>query len=214
MYLSLDNLLPAVNGNYFAGRNSDIWQQQLKLESGRIIRVQAPSGSGKTTLLHFLYGLRNDYSGGIFWDGKDLKSISSEELAQLRAQQVSIVFQDLRLFPNLTVFENLELKRRLTNTIPESEMNAWLIRLGIPDVLQQTASTLSLGEQQRVAIIRSLLQPFQWLIMDEPFSHLDTKNILAAASLISEQREKYNAGILVTALGENDFFDYTETIYL
>jgi putative ABC transport system ATP-binding protein len=89
-----------------------------------------------------------------------------------------------------------------------------LDRLGLKDKKNSIGSTLSYGEQQRVAIVRALMQPFEWLLMDEPFSHLDHANTQKAIGLIQEVVKKHNAGMLLADLDENNFFPYTQTIML
>jgi putative ABC transport system ATP-binding protein len=86
--------------------------------------------------------------------------------------------------------------------------------LGVADKRLSLARTLSYGEQQRVAIIRALLQPFKWLLMDEPFSHLDHANRARAAKLIGEVVEQNRAGMILADLDDNNFFPYTQTIVL
>lgn len=145
------------------------------LEKGEKVLLNATSGKGKTTFTFLLAGLRKDYSGEITFDGQNSKNFSPKEWATLRAQKLSFVFQDLQLFGELTVAENLQLKNQLTSTFTEEEIKAMVNQLGIGDKWQSTCNTLSMGQQQRVAIIRALCQPFDWLIMDEPFSHLSKK---------------------------------------
>jgi putative ABC transport system ATP-binding protein len=95
----------------------------------------------------------------------------------MRQQKVSVIFQDLRLFPNLTARENIELNRVLQQPYYESTVvTEMALALNVQSILDQKAGICSYGEQQRIAIIRALVQPFQWLIMDEPFSHLDIEN--------------------------------------
>jgi putative ABC transport system ATP-binding protein len=86
--------------------------------------------------------------------------------------------------------------------------------LGIYEKKVSLASTLSYGERQRVAIIRSLLQPFDWLLMDEPFSHLDNMNIEKAVNLIGEVVATNNAGLLLADLEKNDYFRYHKKLFL
>lgn len=176
--------------------------------------MQAPSGTGKTTLVHILYGLRTDFEGMVYWDAYKLPGAGVEDLSKLRAMYVSVIFQDLRLFPELTAWENLEIKRQLTGTVSEADMENWMARLDIKDKRDSLARTLSYGEQQRVAIIRALLQPFEWLLMDEPFSHLDQANIEKAAALINEVVQHNGAGMIMADLDDNDHFPYTRKIWL
>jgi putative ABC transport system ATP-binding protein len=125
--------------------------------------------------------------------------IKADELALLRQQNISIIFQDLRLFPNLTARENIELNRVLQQPLYESNViDTMAEQLGIASILNQKASLCSYGEQQRIAIIRALMQPFNWLLMDEPFSHLDRNNIDKATVLIEAECKKRNAGFILT----------------
>lgn len=214
MQLKIEQLIPVPLREKLNQKHSDVWLQNLLIASPDYIGVQAPSGTGKTTLIHCLCGLRDDYDGAIFWDNKNLRNMSGEEIAELRTRKVSVIFQDMRLFPDLTAWENLELKRTLTNTVSEKEAAEWMNRLGIGDKMMALAKTLSYGEQQRLAIIRSLLQPFSFLLMDEPFSHLDHQNTTVASQLILEVVKKNNAGLLLADLDENEFFPYHKTYLL
>lgn len=196
------------------GRKSGIWLNALVLQGNEYVFVKAPSGTGKTTLIHMLYGIRTDYEGAIQWDGKLLQQMNADALAELRINKVSVIFQDMRLFPELTAWENLEIKRQLTDTVDEATVRGWMQRLGIANKSGSRAATLSYGEQQRVAIIRALLQPFEWLLMDEPFSHLDNDNKAKAAQLIAEVVQQRNAALLLADLDDNKYFAYTQTIDL
>lgn len=214
MQLSLQGVIPIPLREKVNSYRSGIWKNDLSFKKGEYIFIQAPSGTGKTTLIHILYGLRKDYEGTVKWNDATLNSTDNETLAGLRANNISVIFQDMRLFPELTAWENLEIKRSLTNTVTEQQVAEWLERLGLKDKKNSLGSTLSYGEQQRVAIIRALLQPFDWLLMDEPFSHLDHANINKAIALISEVVKKNNAGMILADLDENQYFAYTQKIIL
>jgi ABC-type lipoprotein export system ATPase subunit len=214
MSLEISQLIPLPLLEQIPPGGSDVWLCTWRLEQGEKVLVRAPSGSGKTTLMHILYGLRDDYDGTVAWEGAQLRGISSETLARLRAETVSMIFQDLRLFPSLTARENIELKRALTNTVSAEEVAGWMSRLGIDHRRNAPVHTLSYGEQQRVAIIRALLQPFCWLLADEPFSHLDEANTRAAAALIDEVVQRHGAGLLLAELDGNDYFQYTKKLKL
>jgi len=214
MQLSLQQVMPIPLRDKLTQRPSGIWKQDLVLQPLEYVFIQAPSGTGKTTLIHILYNLRQDYEGTVKWGADDVKKVSKEKLASLRTNNISIIFQDMRLFPELTAWENLEIKRALTNTITPQTVEDWLARLGIKDKKNSLAHTLSYGEQQRVSIIRALLQPFSWLLMDEPFSHLDKANTQKACTLIKEVVTANNAGLLLADLDEPHDFPYTKTILL
>jgi putative ABC transport system ATP-binding protein len=178
--------------------------------------VKAPSGTGKTTLVHIIWQLRNDYTGSLAYDNKDASAIPASRIAEYRQQKMSIIFQDLRLFANLTARENIELKRCMTSRpfYEASMIGEMAASLGVNHILDQKAATCSYGEQQRIAIIRSLMQPFELLIMDEPFSHLDKQNTEKAAALIAVECKKRNAGFLLTDLDEDTHFEYSKQITL
>ncbi len=183
--------------------------------------VTAPSGKGKSTLIHLIYGVRNDFVGDIFIDKKNTKTFSIDDWANLRQRKLAIVFQDLRLFLNLTARENIELKMGL-NTNDTSRKNGEggynyenaAKRLGVYDFLEKKCDTLSYGQRQRIAILRGLAQPFDMILLDEPFSHLDTENVKIATELIQEACVKNKAGFIHVSLGDPYYFEYDKKIIL
>jgi len=191
-----------------------IWGNFIELKAGKHILLNASSGKGKSTFTSTMIGLRNDYSGSITFDGKDIKSFSPDDWTSIRQSKISIIYQDLQLFHDLTVAENLILKNNLTNSFSENEIIEMLRKLGIEDKWEQKCGLLSMGQQQRVAIIRALLQPFEWLIMDEPFSHLDTENTLLCLELINERCKELNAGFVLTTLGDSHGYTYDQELKL
>lgn len=193
---------------------SQIWNSTVTFNAGEKIQIVAPSGSGKTSLIHFLYGLRKEYDGTIVYDSKSISNFSAEDFAVHRQQFISIVFQDLRLFPEHTVLQNLEVKRQLNPFHPESKIAAMAERLGIGNKLNKLCRTCSYGEQQRIAIIRALQQPFQFLLLDEPFSHLDENNRKKAMELMEEEAQSRNAAIILADLKAIEYFKADKTIYL
>lgn len=214
MRLSLHKVVPVPLRDRMQQRSSGIWLSDVQYEGAPRLFVKAPSGTGKTTLIHMLYGLRNDYEGAVMWDDMVMREAGAQALAQLRSSRLSIIFQDMRLFPELTAWENLDIKRRLSGPVTEQQVMQWLERLGMTHKKDALAATLSYGEQQRIAIIRALLQPFEWLLMDEPFSHLDSSNKSKAAALIAEVAAQHNAALLLADLDDNNYFSYTQTLVL
>lgn len=180
-----------------------IWRNSITFVQSGDALVLAPSGTGKTSLLSFLFGMRSDYEGEIRIDGKNIRSFSLNDWAELRQRKISMVMQDLRLIPTLTVEENLRIKNRLSNQFSIEEIKEMLSRVGLADKWQQRCGTLSIGQQQRVSIVRALLQPYQWLFLDEPFSHIDNDNIFKAAELIREISIKNGASVLMVSLGSD-----------
>lgn len=215
MTIALNHIVPVPLKDRFLQRDSDIWNQALRFEQGDFIKIKAPSGTGKTTLVHILYKLRHDYEGTVLFDNRLIADLKNDVLAELRQHKISIIFQDLRLFPNLTARENIELKRVLQTPFYEATViDSMAGTLGISHILDQQAGLCSYGEQQRIAIIRALIQPFSWLLMDEPFSHLDAANTQKAAALIEAECIKRKAGMVITDLDDDENFTYTQKYIL
>lgn len=213
MQLQIRDLLPV----YFEESrkvSSEIWGKDLAFAKGELIKIVAPSGSGKTSLMSFLYGMRKDYNGSILYNDKKSKDLDAEQMAGWRKDHISVVFQDLRLFPEQTVRENLEIKRQLNPYHTADKISYMADRLGIGNKLQSKTKICSYGEQQRVAIIRSLLQPFDFLLLDEPFSHLDNQNSEKAMELMLEEAKLRNAAILFADLERIDYFPFTRLFHL
>jgi putative ABC transport system ATP-binding protein len=213
MNLQIQQILPT----YFDAdktQQSEIWGKNLQFEKGELIKIVAPSGSGKTSLMHFLYGMRHDYTGIINWNNKTTRTLSIEETATLRKDNFSIVFQDLRLFPEQTVFSNIDIKRQLNPYHPAEKIKEMAERLGIGSKLNSLAKTCSYGEQQRIAIIRSLMQPFDFLLLDEPFSHLDNANSEKAMHLMLEEANSRKAAIIFADLERVDYFPFQRIFHL
>jgi len=213
MQLAIRHLLPTYF-NESTTQTSEIWGKELVFENGELIKVVAPSGSGKSSLINFLYGMRKDYNGAISYSGKEINQFSIEDFAGYRRDHISIVFQDMKLFADQTVQQNLEIKRQLNPYHPAEKIKEMADRLGIAERLSYKCSTCSYGEQQRVAIIRSLLQPFDILLLDEPFSHLDDDNSEKAMRLILEEGRARNATILFADLERSDLFPFTRLYHL
>ncbi len=215
MTITFRHLVPIPLKERFLQRSSGIWNTDTSFLPGEYIKIKAPSGTGKTTLVHTIYQLRNDYEGTVLFDDTPVRKLKGDELAAVRQQKISVIFQDLRLFANLTARENIELKRVLQEPYyPKEMIDTMAAELGITHILEQRAGVCSYGEQQRVAIIRALIQPFSWLIMDEPFSHLDNDNISKAASLIHRECAKRGAGLVITDLEHDSHFTYTKELNL
>ena len=187
---------------------SEVWEaESLVLEQGKTYVVEAPSGRGKTSLLSLIYGIRKDYRGKGFIDDRDLASFSSLEWSQLRKKRLSFIFQGLELFEELTALENIRLKNRISSYHSDHSILEMSRKLGIDSFLHRKAGILSFGQQQRVAIIRALCQPFDFLLADECFSHVDRENSHMAYQLIREECEARNAGLILTSLNKTDLPD-------
>jgi ABC-type lipoprotein export system ATPase subunit len=194
--------------------HSQIWNGNVVFNTGEKIQIVAPSGSGKTSLMHFLYGLRKDFTGKILYDDRSISNFDAEQFSLYRQENISIVFQDLRLFPEQTVLQNIDIKRQLNPFHTESKIAAMAKKLGIENKLGKLCKTCSYGEQQRVAIIRSLQQPFDFLLLDEPFSHLDDNNRKKAMALMEEEVALRKAAIILADLKAIEYFKADKTLQL
>lgn len=201
-HITLDNVKPTVRIGMF-GETSGLWNSQVTLEKGKHYMLRSGSGRGKTSAVSFIYGIRKDYSGTIRFDDQDISRFRYTQWSSLRAHELSVVFQDLRLFRQLTALDNVLLKNHVGHGIPEDQMMAMFDDLGITPLIGKTAATLSFGEQQRVSVIRALVQPFSFLLMDEPFSHLDATNIRKGAKLILDTCARHGASLIMTSLGDD-----------
>lgn len=194
--------------------SSEVWNKPIDIKQGKHLHIVAPSGRGKTSLIHFLYGIRKDYDGNILMDDRAIRDLSIEDLSSLRSSKVSIIFQDLRLFPEHSAFQNIEVKRALNPFHASSRIREMAGMLGIEAKLEKPLRTCSYGEQQRIAIIRALQQPFDVLLMDEPFSHLDEQNRQIAMQLISDEAVQRNATLILADLKKIDYFQADQILHL
>ncbi len=191
-----------------------LWKTETEIESSAITIAEAPSGTGKTTLVSILYGIRHDYEGKVYMNDTDIAAYSIEDWAEIRRTKLSAVFQDLRLFPSLTARQNIKLKNDLNPVLSDEEIDSMAKQLGIDHRMDFPCGKLSLGQQQRVAIIRALAQPFEIIMLDEPFSHLDENNSKIAAELIMHYCEKNKAGLMLTSLDPSSMFPFNRFIYI
>ena len=182
---------------------SDIYlRPQVVFERGKKYMVCAKSGHGKTSLLNFIYGTNKNFDGVI-----DYHDALTDPFA-LRRNKLSYLFQDLCLFPELTALENVQIKNNLTGFKSAQEIETMLDSVMAPEKKHQPVRTLSLGQRQRVAAVRALCQPFEFLLMDEPFSHLDNDTSRKVADMILREVQAQDAGMIVTALDKTDIFPF------
>ena len=193
---------------------SGLWNSNVTFRRGMSYLVMADSGTGKSSLCGFLYGNRRDYSGDILFDGVDIRRFGIERWSLARTTSLAFLPQEMHLFPELSVYENICIKNRLTGYKSEKEIVRMLERLDVAEKLHQPVSKLSIGQQQRVALIRTLCQPMDFLLLDEPVSHLDAKNNDAVASLITEEATSQGAGIIATSVGYDIALDFNLSLSL
>ncbi len=212
--INLQQTLPHVFSARKEPPASDVWLREVTFTKGKRYLVEAASGTGKSSLCSYIYGYRRDYEGTVSFDGRDIRTLSIKEWTRVRKASLSLLFQELRLFPELTVMENIRLKNRLTRHKTDTEITTMLETLGIADKAKEQAGKLSYGQQQRVAFIRCLCQPFDFIFLDEPVSHLDDDNGTLMGRLLTEEADRQGAGIVVTSIGKHIPLAYDETLRL
>ena len=185
------------------GIRSEVWMQDICLERGKRYLISAESGTGKSSMCSYIYGYRQDYSGTIAFDGVDIKSLTVQQWCDVRQQHIAYLPQDMRLFGELTAIENVELKNRLTGFKSRDEITRLFEAMGIADKVDSPVDKLSIGQQQRVSIIRALCQPCDFILLDEPVSHLDDDNNRIVADLITEEATHQGAGVIATSVGNH-----------
>ena len=199
MLIELNQVIPEPIPKEMIER-SEVWGTQLKIEPRTFNLISAHSGKGKSTLLHLLYGLRKDFSGEVIMNGENIQKQTTYNWTSLRSTQIALLFQELKLFTKLCARENIELIPQINQNVPSGLEMAK--QLGMEGFLTKPVETLSFGQRQRIALIRTLRKPFKLLLLDEPFSHLDQENIDLASSLINEIARANQATVLLTSLGK------------
>lgn len=211
--ISLEGMLPRV----FVSEKipaSDVWRTGVTFRRGRSYLVEAASGGGKSSMCAYIFGSRTDYEGTLRFGALDASALTIADWQALRRRNIAYLPQELSLFPELTAFENIRLKNDLTGYASERMILSWMERLGIDSRRDYPAGRLSIGQQQRVAIIRSICQPFDFILLDEPVSHLDEANNRIAAAMIAEEAARLGAGIISTSVGNHLLLEYDETLKL
>ncbi len=208
-----DKVIPHVFANQ-QDMISNIWNTDATFEKGKLYLVEAESGKGKSTFCSYVLGYRHDYQGHVMFDSEDTKNYKVKDWIDLRKMHLAYLFQELRLFPELTAMENVEIKNKLTNFKKRSEITEWFERMGIADKADTKVGHMSFGQQQRVAMARALVQPFDFLLADEPVSHLDDRNSAVMAEIMMDEAKRQGAGIIVTSIGKHMDLNYDKTYKL
>ena len=213
--ITFDNVVPQVF-QHTKDLYSDVWSGLVEFEKGKLYLVEAESGKGKSTFCSYILGYRHDYSGTIRFDGRDIRDYSVGDWVGVRQHSISHLFQELRLFPELTAMENVQIKRNLTavSHASEEQTKTWFDLLGIGDKLDVKIARMSFGQQQRVAMLRALVQPFDFLLVDEPISHLDDNNSRIMGEIMMEEARRQGAAVIVTSIGKHMDLPYDVVVKL
>lgn len=189
VYKAGDHVLKALDGVNFS------------LEEGKFVVILGPSGAGKSTLLNMLGGLDSPTEGRIIVNGKDISTLSNNELADYRASTVGFVFQFYNLVPTLTVYENVALVKDISKQALDPKK--MLEEVGLSDHMQHFPSELSGGEQQRVSIARALAKNPQILLCDEPTGALDSETGVMVLKLLLSMAKNYGKTIVIVTHNQN-----------
>ena len=182
-YTSGDHVLKALN------------QVSFTLDEGRFVVILGPSGAGKSTLLNLLGGLDSPTEGTITVNGRDISTLSDNELADYRAATVGFVFQFYNLIPTLTVYENVELVSEISKNALDAEQI--IAEVGLTDHLKNFPAELSGGEQQRISIARALAKNPKILLCDEPTGALDSETGVMVLKLLLSMAKNYGKTIVI-----------------
>lgn len=159
---------------------------EWKVEKGECVAITGPSGSGKSTLLHLVSGILRADSGKITVNGQPLQDLAESKRDAFRASRIGYVLQDFHLIPSLTARQNVEIA--MTSRLPEKErrriVDGWLAQVGLEGRGGHLPSQLSRGQQQRVAIVRALINRPPLLLADEPTGSLDWETADEISSLL------------------------------
>ena len=165
------------------------------LDEGKFVVILGPSGAGKSTLLNLLGGLDSPTLGKITVNGKDISTLSDNELADYRAATVGFVFQFYNLIPTLTVYENVELVTEISSDALDSKQ--MIADVGLTDHMHNFPSELSGGQQQRVSIARALAKNPKILLCDEPTGALDSETGVMVLKLLLKMAKNYGKTIVI-----------------
>ncbi|HEX4343744.1 MAG TPA: ABC transporter ATP-binding protein [Verrucomicrobiae bacterium] len=172
----------------------------LDIQSGEFLTLMGPSGSGKSTLLHIIAGIDRPTSGVCNVQGIDVTKLNESQLADWRNQNVGFVFQTFNLIPVLTAFENVELPlllTRLNRSQRRQQVETALELVGLADRSRHLPKQLSGGQEQRVAIARSLVTDPALLVADEPTGNLDSHSAQEVLGVLQALRSQAGKTIIM-----------------
>ncbi len=192
--ITLNKVLPHVF-SHVQGLVSDVWNEEITFHKGHYYLLEANSGKGKSTFCSYLIGYRRDFDGKILFDEQNINAFTIKDWAEIRTRHVSYLFQELRLFPELTALENVLIKNNMMHFKTKAQILDWFDELDIADKV-------------------NVRQPFDFLLADEPISHLDDDNSNAMAQVLLREATHQGAGVIVTSIGKHLALKYDKVIRL
>jgi putative ABC transport system ATP-binding protein len=172
-------------------------QIDLSIDEGEFVIITGPSGSGKTTLLNCISGLEKTSSGTVYIDGVNLVSISEKEMAKLRRHKIGFVFQNFNLLPNLNVYENVAIASIIAGNEQKDKIEELLEKFNLIEFKKMFPNQLSGGMQQRVAIVRALINDPEIIFADEPTGNLDSSSSLEVIETLQKLHKDYGKTIIM-----------------
>jgi putative ABC transport system ATP-binding protein len=173
----------------------------FEVQRGEFVSIVGPSGSGKSTLFYILGGLTRATSGRVVVDGDDFAQMSDAQRTEMRKRKIGFVFQKFNLLPTLTAQGNIDIAREIGGGNRNGEDHAFMEKvtqmLGIAGRLDHRPSEMSGGEQQRVALARSLVNRPAIVLADEPTGNLDSKNSDVVLKMLREANQKFGQTVLM-----------------
>ena len=204
----MNNLLKLtdINLNYKTDNNLIKVLQDINIEVKlkETLSIVGESGSGKTSLIMLIGGLEKASSGKIFFENNEITNMSEDEISNIRRKNIGIVFQSFYLIPNYTALENVSLTLEI-NKISNAEIKAKEIleRFGLSERFYNLPSQLSGGEQQRVAIARSIVMKPKLILADEPTGNLDSENSELISKILFDYVSDEKASLIMVTHDNN-----------
>jgi putative ABC transport system ATP-binding protein len=183
--------------SYAEARQDVLQQLDFAMTASSSVALLGDSGSGKSTLLHLIAGLERPDSGEIIFDGHRIHTDPESTLAAIRRSELSLVFQQFHLISTLTVLDNIRFQAALCQRFEQNYEAELIDRLDLGSQLEKYPHQLSRGQQQRVAIARSLLHKPQLVLADEPTGNLDEKSSLEVMGLFSDLVKQAGSSLLM-----------------
>lgn len=193
-------MLKAQNLSFtYPNSNNELHFPDVLVHPDKTCVITGPSGSGKTTLMHLLGGILQPNTGSVSLNENDFSQFNDKQRDAFRGEHISLIFQDDRFFPDLSILEQMKLhlwfgKRFKAN---ENELFKMAEELNMQDFLKKTPSQLSKGQRQRAAVLVALAKQPKFILADEPTSNLDDINALAQCDLLIKAAEQQNAVLIV-----------------
>lgn len=186
----------------------------LQIKQGEFVAIMGPSGSGKSTLMNILGCLDSPSSGEYLLDGKNVESLSSDELAQIRNEKIGFVFQGFNLLSRTSAIENVELPMvygKVPSLNRKKRAEEALEKVGLKERMYHMPNQLSGGQQQRVAIARAIVNEAPIIFADEPTGNLDTKMSVEIMELFTQLNQNMGRTIILVT-HEEDIAKYAKRI--